>query len=141
MLIHRHIVRQTATIIAEAADGALTAYREDRTGGEDDFTGRMLGAIEQEMQNRQIKGVLWTSKTLKPHKGRSAEEKRHGADFLGVDQTPRDSSGQSRSPPPVKRNSHLAQSFTPSDPEDRSHDDLRISKGWTLQQSLSATRI
>ena len=84
MLIYRHIVREIAHKMEDAASGALEAYREERAGYETMVTDRMLGAIEQSVKGYRSKGVTWESKTLLPGSGRSAEEKVHGADFLGV---------------------------------------------------------
>jgi hypothetical protein len=43
----------------------------------------MLGAIEQSIRNRRIRGVLWHSKTL-TDRGPHAQESKFGADFVGV---------------------------------------------------------
>ncbi len=84
MIIHRHIVRAAARKIEDAASTAIIAYRTDRASYETMVTDRMLGAIEHAMNDYESKGVKWSARTLRPGSGRSAEETRHGADFLGV---------------------------------------------------------
>lgn len=84
MLDRYRIVRRTARRIAGAAETAIEAYREGRIKDEPRITDRMLGAIEQAMKEYADRGVTWTSMTLQPGKGQAAEEKRHGADFMGV---------------------------------------------------------
>lgn len=85
-------IKKVASSIAEAADTAIDAYREGRISDEPNTTERRLGAVENTMrtywQPRSIRrgkpGVIWQAKTLRTGRGIAAEEKRHGADLLGV---------------------------------------------------------
>jgi hypothetical protein len=43
----------------------------------------MLGGIEEAMHEFQVKGIQWRAKTL-TDRGRDAQEKKYGADFMGV---------------------------------------------------------
>jgi len=83
MLWKRGIVRKSARRIADAVDHTVEAWREERMSEEPDFTNRMLGAIEQAMHGFSLKGVSWSARTLTSHM-RNAEERRYGADFMGV---------------------------------------------------------
>ena len=79
-------LRSVRTIAREfdlVANRAFDAYREDRVMEEPQVTDRILGAIEVSIQNRQFGGVVWKARTLKTS-GKGAEEKRHGADLMGV---------------------------------------------------------
>ena len=90
MLRHYAMVRTIAREISEAANGAFGAYLEDRVVEEPQITDRILGAIEERINNQLIgrvwgfSGVSWRAKTLRTSRGIAAEEKRHGADFMGV---------------------------------------------------------
>ena len=77
------IVREAAARAGGAAARALDAFREGRMEQEPAFTDRMLGRIEESMQEFSTKGVSWKAKTL-TDRGRNAQESRHGADFAGV---------------------------------------------------------
>ena len=84
MLRHLRSVRKIAQEIAGAADGAFGAYREGRVVEEPQVTDRILGAIEERIRNRRFGGVVWKARTLRTSSGIAAEEKRHGADLMGV---------------------------------------------------------
>lgn len=77
------IVRESARRIAEAVDATVVALREGRVKQEPAFTDRMLGKIEHVMDHFEIKDVRWTAKTL-TDRGPNAEERKFGADFMGV---------------------------------------------------------
>jgi hypothetical protein len=82
---HEHMqVKPIARAIADAADGALDAYRDGRAAEEPQVTDRILGAIEDRLRTKRIGGIEWKAKTLRTSRGTAAEEKRHGADVLGV---------------------------------------------------------
>ena len=88
MLRHYGKVRKVAREISEAADGAFKAYVEGRVAEEPQITDRILGAIEERINNLAIESargfVSWKARTLRTGRGYAAEEKRHGADFMGV---------------------------------------------------------
>lgn len=88
MLRHYGTVREVAWEISAAANGAFKAYDEDRVVEEPQITDRILGAIEERINNPAIESaqrfVSWKARTLRTGRGYAAEEKRHGADFMGV---------------------------------------------------------
>lgn len=115
MLRRLKCVRYVAREIADAADGALTAYGEDRVVEEPHITDRILGAIEDRVESLAFRSqeihrapyrtlpppdfptitddlytshasqrISWRARTLRTGRGVAAEEKRHGADLLGV---------------------------------------------------------
>lgn len=78
------VVRPVARVIAEAANAALADYREGLIEFEPAFTERMNGAISYALRNFSAGGISWSAYSIKPGSGKSAEEKRHGADLMGV---------------------------------------------------------
>ena len=114
MIRHLHSVRGIAREISGAADGALGAYRNGRVKEEPQITDRILGAIEDRVgsdspramagfhepdsPDELIRGpsvavdragtrfpgcIIWNARSL-TSSGKAAEEKRHGADLMGV---------------------------------------------------------
>jgi hypothetical protein len=83
MIYYYHAVREVANQIAEAASGAIDAYREKRIEQEPAFTDRMLGGIEERLKNKKIKGICWNAKTF-TDRGIRSQESLYGADFMGV---------------------------------------------------------
>lgn len=73
-----------AQCIVDASDSVIDDFRNDVIPGEESMTDRLLGAISSKLDGRQFNGVTWKARTLKTARGRGAEEKRHGADVLGV---------------------------------------------------------
>ena len=82
--------RKIATEISIAADSAIAAYKENRTFEEPDITSRIVGAIEDRVNNKsksensKRNGIRWQARTLRTGHGIAAEEKRYGADLLGL---------------------------------------------------------
>jgi hypothetical protein len=76
-------VREAATRVADAADGATEALATGRVEQEPAFTDRMLGRIEQAMDGFESRGIRWTAKTL-TDRAPGAQERQFGADFMGV---------------------------------------------------------
>ncbi|MEQ9246821.1 MAG: hypothetical protein RLO21_12605 [Nitratireductor sp.] len=60
------------------------AYREGDAPYEVDITGRMLGAVVDRLDGREIKGLQWRAKQFRTARGIGAEERLTGADFMGV---------------------------------------------------------
>ena len=85
MLFPRYIpsAAKAAKIIGNAIKVAEEALTDGRIEQEPAMTDRMLGGIEQALQNVRIGGITWRAKTL-TDRGRHAQEARIGADFLGV---------------------------------------------------------
>ena len=84
MLRNARTVRKIAWEIENAANVAFSAYKEDRALEEPAITNRILGAIEDRIQNLTYGNISWRARTLRTGRGKAAEEKRHGADLLGV---------------------------------------------------------
>jgi hypothetical protein len=108
MLQHYSAVRSAATAIANAAETAVRGLNEGRVQGEEAFTDRMIGAIEERLRGgvsterlagqsvdkiahaesdiyvaNRSPSITWSAMTLTSHK-RSAQETEFGADFLGA---------------------------------------------------------
>ena len=84
MLKRTKTVRKIAREIADAADGAFDSYHDGSVVEEPQVTDRILGAIQERIRNRRFGGVIWRARTLRTGRGVAAEEKRHGADLMGV---------------------------------------------------------
>lgn len=84
MLRHYGMVTAVADAISEAANGAFSAYSEGRVTEEQHLTERICGAIEERLRTPIIDGVDWKAYPLRTSRGVAAEEKRHGADLMGV---------------------------------------------------------
>ncbi|MBX3445004.1 MAG: hypothetical protein KF774_21570 [Planctomyces sp.] len=77
------VIRESATIAAQAAGSAVDGLNAGRIQGEETFTDRMIGAIEERFRDLRVKGVSWTALTLRAHV-RNSQETRYGADLMGV---------------------------------------------------------
>ncbi|AVO38204.2 hypothetical protein [Pukyongiella litopenaei] len=84
MLRKLHTVREVASELGQAASRVEDAYREGDAPYEVDITGRLLGAVVERLDGRSIKGLKWRAKQFKTGRDSAAEEKRVGADFMGV---------------------------------------------------------
>ena len=84
MLQHTRSLKRIAHEISDAANGALQAYIESRASEEPRVTDRILGAIEDRIRDQSFNGIVWKARTLRTGRGIAAEEKRHGADLMGV---------------------------------------------------------
>jgi len=69
--------------INRAADHTLEALSRGRVQHEPQVTDRLIGAIERELDNTSIGGVIWQAKTL-TDRVRNSQESEFGADFMGV---------------------------------------------------------
>jgi hypothetical protein len=78
------VVRAVATEVAAAAAGVIDDYRAEVVAEEPDITGRLLGAIRDRFRSQNIGGVVWNAKTLRSKRGVGNEERRYGADYMGV---------------------------------------------------------
>jgi hypothetical protein len=74
--------------IADAASTAIDAYAREVITDEPSITDRWIGAVEGPLMTggygRGRGGIYWRAKTLRSSSGLAAEERRHGADLLGV---------------------------------------------------------
>lgn len=83
-------IKLVARRIADAANTAIDAYARELITDEPSITDRWIGAVEAATTmatrglSRRMSGITWRAKTLRPSSGRAAEERRHGADLLGV---------------------------------------------------------
>ncbi|MEQ1795095.1 MAG: hypothetical protein ABL970_13005 [Nitrospira sp.] len=83
MITYYHAIRDVARHIADAIDYSVEALREGRVEQEPAMTDRMLGSIEQSLEEFHTRGIRWSAKTL-TDRGRGSQESRFGADFMGV---------------------------------------------------------
>ena len=84
MLKKLHTVREIASELGKAVGRVEDAYREGDAPYEVDITGRLLGAVVEQLDGRSIKGLKWRAKQFKTGRGSGAEEQKVGADFMGV---------------------------------------------------------
>ena len=84
MLRNAGTVRKIAWEIESAANGAFSAYKEDRALEEPAITNQIIGAIVDRIRNLTYGNISWRARPLRTGPGKAAEEKRHGADLLGV---------------------------------------------------------
>lgn len=83
MIKSLHVIRASAKRIEKAAQRVVRSYQAGVIEHEPTFTDRLLGGIEEAMDEFSVKGVRWRSKTL-TYQGPHAQETRYGADFIGV---------------------------------------------------------
>ena len=83
MIRNYAIIRESASVAADAAMTAVHGLQEGHIQNEESFTDRMIGAIEDRFRDLRVKGVSWSAMTLTAHQ-RKAQETEFGADLLGV---------------------------------------------------------
>jgi hypothetical protein len=77
------VIRKTSRAIRVATDHTCEELRGGEIRHEPDFTGSLLRGIADELRHEDVRGVSWKRKVLNAA-GPGSEEKRYGADFLGV---------------------------------------------------------
>jgi hypothetical protein len=83
-------IKVVAKRIADAAGTAIDDYAREVITDEPTITDRWIGAVRNALgkpprgYGRGSTGIMWQAKTLRSSSGRAAEERRHGADLLGV---------------------------------------------------------
>jgi len=83
-------IKKVAKRIADAAGIAIDEYAREVITDEPSITDRWIGSVVSALTmaprglRRGATGIMWEAKTLRSSKGSAAEEKRHGADILGV---------------------------------------------------------
>jgi len=83
-------IKVVARRIADAAGTAIDAYAREVITDEPSITDRWIGAVVSALATGPRRfgpaatGISWDAKTLRSSSGSAAEEKRHGADLLGV---------------------------------------------------------
>lgn len=83
MIKSLHVVRTSAKRIEKAAQRVVRSYQDGVIEHEPTVTDRLLGGIEEAMNDFEVKGLRWRAKTL-TYQGPHAQETRYGADFVGV---------------------------------------------------------
>jgi hypothetical protein len=74
--VAREIVDTAASVVEDFQGGIIA--------GEESMTDRLVQSVRTALDGRSIGNLRWRARTLKTARGRGAEEKRHGADVLGV---------------------------------------------------------
>lgn len=75
-LVAEHIVAATKSTVQDFDDKIIA--------DEEPMTDRLFGVISAALNGKEIGGLVWKARTLRTGRGIAAEEKRHGADVLGV---------------------------------------------------------
>jgi len=83
MIKYRVVFTPIIRLISRAGENTIESLRDGRIKQEHPFTERLLGRIEDAVNNVKRKGMIWRAKSL-TDRGRGAEEKEYGADFAGV---------------------------------------------------------
>jgi hypothetical protein len=83
MFTNKKLINSLVTEIRKIENSTLKALLDGRIEQETAVTDRLLGAMEHNLNNKNIAGVRWTVKTL-TDKGSGAQEKEFGADFLAA---------------------------------------------------------
>jgi len=68
-------------------DGCQTTiehFAEGIIADEESMTDRLFASVSNALNGRVIGNIVWRARTLRTGRGVAAEEKRHGADVLGV---------------------------------------------------------
>ena len=80
----KRLVRTVASRISKAANAAVVdALTNGWPEQETSITGKLLGRVEQSLQEYSKNGIVWRSKVLTDH-GPNTMEKEYGADFAGI---------------------------------------------------------
>lgn len=77
-------LRKVTSEVGKATSSAEASYRNGDSPYEVDVTGRLLGALETRLDDFKTNGIIWRAKQFKTGRGKGAEEKRIGADFMGL---------------------------------------------------------
>lgn len=76
--------RLVAKAVTNSAESVLEDFRDRTIVDEENVTDRLAQAIKGALDGKRFGGLRWRARTLRTGKGKAAEEKRHGADLLGV---------------------------------------------------------
>jgi hypothetical protein len=83
MFKNQKLVSGVTSRINRAAKNTLNALASGRVQLEPQVTGRLLGAIEQELDGKSVGGIIWVAKTL-TDRVKNSQESEFGVDFVGV---------------------------------------------------------
>ena len=84
------MVKVIASQMAGAADGVIADYDDREFPDEPTLTAEIARAVRNSLRSDEsedgfvFNGVSWRAHVLRTGRGRAAEEKRHGADLMGV---------------------------------------------------------
>ncbi len=70
--------------VVDSCQNTLEDFRNYVFEDEVNMTDRLFGSISNALDGRAIGNLQWKARTLRSYSHRAAEEKRHGADVLGV---------------------------------------------------------
>lgn len=89
MLNEYKLLGKVSNELSEAADRAFEAYIDGRATEEPQITDRILATMEDCLKQGRVdhivfNGIAWSSRTFKTSRGKAAEEKQYGADWMGV---------------------------------------------------------
>jgi hypothetical protein len=73
-----------AHAIAVECETTIEDFNAKIIADEEPMTDRLFGSISNALDGRKISGLQWKARTLRTGRDKAAEEKRHGADILGV---------------------------------------------------------
>jgi hypothetical protein len=73
-----------ARMVVDGCQTTIEDFANEIIVDEESMTDRLFGSIATALNGRAIGNVIWKARTLRTGRGVAAEEKRHGADVLGV---------------------------------------------------------
>lgn len=73
-----------AGVVVDCCETTLDDFRNHIVEDEPNMTDRLFGSVSNALDGRAIGNLKWKARTLRTARGKAAEEKRHGADVLGV---------------------------------------------------------
>jgi hypothetical protein len=75
---------EAARVVVEGCRTTIEHFADGIIADEESMTDRLFGSVANALNGRTIGGIVWKARTLRTGRGIAAEEKRHGADVLGV---------------------------------------------------------
>jgi hypothetical protein len=73
-----------ARIVVDGCQTTIQDFANEIIVDEESMTDRLFGSVANALNGRAIGNVIWKARTLRTGRGVAAEERRHGADVLGV---------------------------------------------------------
>lgn len=84
MILRKAVVRTVAREVEKVAEQILKDYREGRVLDEPNITNGLAFLTEDRARKWETDGIQWYAQVLRTGRGRAAQEKKVGADLLGV---------------------------------------------------------
>ena len=81
MIKSQAFIRTSSRLIEEAVFDLVRQLDDKRVEGEESFTDRLIQRIQDNLDGKVVKGVIWKAKTLKSSK-RNEQESKFGADLI-----------------------------------------------------------